>query len=110
MCIEACGPPDIKELPPGSHRATPILKHMRTHGVPITIPHIKNREDPEHAISYGDHKSATKECGFVQEYLAEQLQAGHVVIFPLAEIQHLSRIWLSLLAATSQKGHKPRLI
>ena len=92
MCIESCGPPDIKELPPVSHQVYPILKQMRTHGVPITIPRGTNREDLDQEISHGDHKSATKECSFVQEYLAEKLQAGHVVIFPIAEIQHLPRL------------------
>ena len=42
--------------------------------------------------------------------LAEQLQAIHVAIFPLAVIRHLKKIWLFLLSANPQTGYKPRLI
>ena len=40
----------------------------------------------------------------------EKLQEGHVVIFPLAAVWHLQKLWVSPLTAISQAGRKPRLI
>ena len=62
------------------------------------------------AIRYGAHSSATKETNFVRTEVQEQAQAGHIVIFPLREVRHLPRLWLSPLAAIPHRGRKPRLI
>ena len=40
----------------------------------------------------------------------EQLQAGHVAVFPLSAICHLQKLCISLLAEILQTGRKPRLI
>ena len=61
-------------------------------------------------IRYGDHSSATEESTFVRTELAEQARAGHIDHFPLRAVRHLTRLWLSPLAAIPQRGRKPRLI
>ena len=62
------------------------------------------------AIWYGAHSSATKETTFVRKELPEQVQAGHIALFPLRAVCNLPKLWLSPLAAILQRGRKPRLI
>ena len=109
-CVEARSPPEPEDLPVGSHPDSPIISYMRKHGVPINMSHSMKYKEPESAIAYGTHSSENKEQSFVRTELAEQQQAVHVAIFPLAAIYHLKKLWLSLLAAIPQTGHKPRLI
>ena len=62
------------------------------------------------AIRYGAHSLATKETTFVQKDLQEQAQAGHIALFQLRVVRYFPKLWLSPLAATPQRGRKPRLI
>ena len=79
------------------------------HGVPIKIERGMTDTELTRAIRYVAHSSATKETTFVRKELQEQSQAGHIAI-PLRAVCHLSKLWLSPLAAILQRGRKPRLI
>ena len=47
---------------------------------------------------------------FINTDLDEQVQAGHVTVFPLEAVNYLHNLWLSLVAVTLQVGRRPRLI
>ena len=61
-------------------------------------------------MSYGTHSSALKEKNFAWKELMEQLQAGHVVIFPWEAFKHLPGLWLLPLVKIPQTGRKPQII
>ena len=62
------------------------------------------------ATRYGTYASANKEAGFIHTELAEQVQVGHVVVYPLEAVTALQNLWLSLVVVTLQVGRRPRLI
>ena len=43
-------------------------------------------------IRYGTHASASKEAEFIHAELANQVQAGHVVVLPLEEVTSLQNL------------------
>ena len=83
---------------------------MRIHGVPINMPRNMVGKELKSAITYYDHYSANNKITFVRGYIAKQLQAGHIDIFPLEVIHHLLKMWICPLAMIPQTIHKPRLI
>ena len=64
----------------------------------------------EGAISHGAHSPTNKYKYFVRKELAEQLQAGHVVLFPLAAVHHLHKLRIYPIAEITQTCHKQGLI
>ena len=62
------------------------------------------------AIRYGTYVSANKEVKFINTDLDEQVQAGHVTVFPLEAVNYLHNLWLSLVAVIPQVGRRPCLI
>ena len=56
------------------------------------------------------HDSDSKEVEFIHTELANQVQAGHVVVFPLETITPLQNLWLSPVEVNLQVGRRPRLI
>ena len=62
------------------------------------------------AIRYGTYVSANKEVKFINSDLDEQMQAGHVTVFPLEAVNYLHNLWLSPVAVIPQVGRRPRLI
>ena len=109
-CVEARGPHEPNNLPQNQHPVTALLEHMRVYGVPIKIERGMTDAKLTRSIRYGAHSSATKKTTFVRKELQEQAQAGRIALFPLRAVRHLPRLWLSPLAATPQRGRKPRLI
>ena len=65
-CVEARVPPELEDLPVGSHPAAPILSHTSKHGVPINIPCGMIDTELENAIAYGTHSSTNKYKSFVR--------------------------------------------
>ena len=47
---------------------------------------------------------------FVHQELADQVQAVHIVVFPLHTVWDLPKLWLSLVAAIPQVVRLPHLI
>ena len=62
------------------------------------------------AIRYGTHASANKEAEFIHAELAEEVQAGHVAVFPLEVFTDLQNLCLSPITTIPQVGRRPRLI
>ena len=54
--------------------------------------------------------SANKEEECINTELFEQVQAGHVTVFPLEVVNALHNLWPSLVAITPQVGRRPHLI
>ena len=73
-CVEARGPPELEEITIYYHLAVSILRHMRAHHVPITMPYVMRNEELENATYYGSHNSANKEQACVRGENYEQLQ------------------------------------
>ena len=49
-------------------------------------------EDIHAALHYGLHYSASKEVENFHQEIAEQVQAGHIVVSPLAAVRILSKL------------------
>ena len=47
---------------------------------------------------------------FIHAELADQVQEGHVAVFPLEAVTSLQNLWLSPVAVIPQVGRIPRLI
>ena len=62
------------------------------------------------ALHYGTHFPAKKEVEFVHQGLAEQVQAGNIVVFPLDAVQDLPKLWISPVSTSLQVGRRPRFI
>ena len=69
-----------------------------------------NASNLDKTVSYGSHALALKEKYFFRKELAYQLRSVHIVIYPLAKVQHLEGLWLSPLSEMTQTGRKTRLI
>ena len=69
-----------------------------------------DEEENEAAIRYGDNVSANKEAEFINAELDEQVQAGHVTVFPLEAVNYLHNLWISPVAVILQVVKRPRLI
>ena len=69
-----------------------------------------DEEEKEAAIRYGAYVSANKEAEFINTYLGEQFQAGHVAVFPLEAVNYLHNLRLSPVGVIPQVGRRPRLI
>ena len=54
--------------------------------------------------------SANKEEECINTELFEQVQAGHVTVFPLEAVSALHNLWLSPVAVTYQVGRRLHLI
>ena len=67
-------------------------------------------EEKEAAIRYGTCDSDNKEADFINVDLDEQLQEGHVTVFPLEAVNYLHNLWLSLVALIPEVGRRPRFI
>ena len=59
------------------------------------------------AILYSAHSFVKN---FVRTKLTKQARTVHIDLSPLQAVRHLPRLWISPLAATPQRGRKPRLI
>ena len=80
------------------------------HGLPISFPRGVSEEELRADLHYGAHSSAMKEVDFVHQELAEQVQAGHVFVFPLTAVRNLPKLWLTPVAVILQVGRWPHLI
>ena len=56
------------------------------------------------------HTSSRKEAEFIYMELAEQVQAGHVAVFPFEAVTSLKHLWLLPVAVIPQVRRRPRLI
>ena len=83
------GSSELDTIPAGAHPLAPLLHHASEHGVPIALPRGMDEEERGAAICYGTHASASKEAEFIHAELAEQVQAGHVAVFPLESVTTL---------------------
>ena len=63
-------------------------------------------EERQAYIRYGTHAFASKEADFIHTELAEQVQAGHVYVFPLKAVISLQNMWLSPIAVIPQVGRR----
>ena len=63
-----------------------------------------DKEEKEAVILYGTHASAIKEADFIHTYLDEQVQAGHVAVFPLEVVNDLHNLWISLVVVILPGG------
>ena len=61
-------------------------------------------------LRYSANTSASKEEVFVHKELAEQVQAGHAVVFPLSAVTDLPNLWIYPVSIIPQVGRRPRLI
>ena len=110
-CTEVSRPPELAMLPAGLHLSAPLLRHEAEHGVPIALTRGMEEEDKEASIRYGTYASANKEAeSNYNEELFEQVQAGHVAVFPLEAVNTLHNLWLSPVAVTPQVGRRQHLI
>ena len=69
-----------------------------------------DEEEIEASILYGTNASASKKADFIHAELAEQVQAGHVSVFPLKAVISLQNLWLLPIAVTPQVGRRLRPI
>ena len=83
MCTEVRRPPEVATLPAGAHPASPILHHTAEHDTLISLTWGIDDEVKDTALCYGTHASVVKETEFIHTELSEQVQAGHVAVFPL---------------------------
>ena len=93
-CVKARGLPELQQLNITSHQAAALLNHARQHGLPISLPRGMSEEDLYADLHYGAHSSAKKEVDFVHQELADQVQAGHIVVLPMDTVQDLPNLWL----------------
>ena len=56
------------------------------------------------------HYYAIKEVDLFHQEFSEQVQAGHIVVFPLNAVRKLPKLWLSQVASILQVGRRPCLI
>ena len=94
----------------GVHPAASLIRHILEHGVPISLPLGMDKEEKQLAIFYGAYVSANNEVEFINTDMDEQVQAGHVTVFPLEAVNYLHNLWLSPVAVIPQVGRGPRLI
>ena len=97
-------------LSSGAHPEAPLICHTAEHGASIALPPVMDKKEKEADIRYGTYASANKETEFINTDLDEQVQAGHVTVFPLEAVNYLHNLWLSLVAIILQVGRRPRLI
>ena len=97
-CAKSRFPPELQELILDIHLDATMLNHARNHGLPISLPIGMSEEELRAALHYGAHSSAIKEVDFIHQELAEQVQAGPIVILPLAAAHNLTKLWLSLVS------------
>ena len=86
-----------------------MLNHARQHGLPISLQRGTSEEELRAALHYGAHSSAVKDVDFVHQELTEQVQSGHIVVFLLATVCNLPKLWLYPVAAIPQVGRRPHL-
>ena len=109
-CVKARGLPDLQQLNLTSHRAAAMLNRARQHGLPISLPRGMSEEELRTALHYGSNSSAKKEVDFFHQEMADQVQAGHIIISPLETVRDLPQLWIFPVAAIPQVGRRPRLI
>ena len=80
--MESGGPPEQCLLDAADHPVSPLVNHAATPGVPITVPKGVTKREQDKALRYGSHAYVVREVYFVHQELAEQIQAGHIVVFP----------------------------
>ena len=85
-CAEARGPPELQELSLDRHQSAEMMNHERQHGLPISLPREISEEEFRAALHYLAHSFAMKEVDFVHQELADQAQAGHIVVLPLTTV------------------------
>ena len=62
------------------------------------------------ALQYGAHYYTSKEVGFIRQDITEQVQAGHIIISPLAAVRGLPTLWIPPVAVIPQVGQSPHLV
>ena len=80
------------------------------HVFPIALPRGMYGQEKETAPHYGTHNSDHKEAEFIEAEIADQIQAGHMDVFPLNAVMALPNLWCSPLMVIPQVGQRPRLI
>ena len=69
-----------------------------------------SEEELRAALHYVEHSSSMKEVNFSHQELDEQVQAGHIVVSPLAAVHNQPTLWLLPVSAILQVGRCPHLI
>ena len=93
-CAEAQGPPYLEQLNLDSHLAAELLNYARQNWIPIYLSRGIPEEEIHVALHYGPHYSASKEVDFVRQDIAEKVQAGQIVVSPLATVRGLPKWWI----------------
>ena len=87
-----------------------LLRHAVEHGVPIAFTQVIDKEERDEAILYVTHTFTHKEAEFNHTELSDEVQAGHVTVFPLEKVAFLKNLWLSPVAVIPKVVRRPRLI
>ena len=109
-CAKARGPLELQYINLASHRAAALLDHTRQHGLPISLQRDISEEELRTALHYGAHSSAKREVDLVHQDLADQVQAGHIVVFLVDAVLYPPKLWLSPVSTIPQVGRRSRLI
>ena len=83
---------------------TPLLDHMREHGVPIEIPRGMNSVEILKVLNYWSNYSVVKEKALYKKELSDHIRAVHVDISPWKYFKHLQGLCISLLTVIPQIG------
>ena len=76
----------------------------------IDLPQGMGRQDKQVTLRYGTHASYLKYAELIHVELSEQIQAGHMDVYPLDTVMDLHKLWLSPIAVITQVGRRPHLI
>jgi len=94
-----------------SHPAFHLLKHYRSHGVPVRL------QSPRWplarklaALNRGPHKSAKEHVDFLREEYVGMIQKGHWVLLPAQLLIDHPDLRLSPLGVIPQRDRRPRTI
>ena len=110
MPAEARGTPDLKNIHINSHPSLNLINHEREHGLPIYPPRGITEVELRTEFHFGMNAYSGKELDFVNHEISEQVQAGHVAIFPLLDNRDLPKLWLSPISVIPQVGRHPWFI
>ena len=67
-------------------------------------------QEKQAALPYGTHTSDLKEVDFIHAEFPDQVQVGHVSVFPLDTFMSLHNLWLSPILVIPQLGQRRCLI
>jgi Reverse transcriptase (RNA-dependent DNA polymerase). len=101
---------DLATLP-FDHPVKRLLKHYREHGVPVKVSTCPwTKEQLNHAMTRGAHKSCQEHLGFLSEEFVDMIQKGRWTILPYSVVKDLSNLRLSPPGVVPQRDRRPRWI